>query len=1221
MITKNSNGQSFSSEFMQALTADNRTYDAKILMNGTELNGEIKSMNITKGSCGNTEGFTVGGVVSNTLEAELMDLAENVKGLEVEARVGVLVGTQEEEIDGEIVETDIYEYVTLGYFIVSEVEKTTYATKITAYGKTITRTGVPFSAPAVQSLANIAGAMASAVNTTFGTNLTITFDSGINTQYELEESVDGLTVYEGLQALAGVVGGYATDTADGNITIRRFTRTATLTLDTDVMRDLPVMEEEDFEIFGVTCNKTEQATVEAERQIAGTGFSYTVKNTAATNTVIVSDSKTITVSGLQAGSEIRATGSFAFSYNDGGERTDESEEFEVSFYYGTAGTEQIYSLATEDGKTNFTVELVYSGTAVYVQLTIVKLTKETYGSVVTNDFSYMEETTSTDGYTYPDAEHVNLITVSKYMTSPLFVPYALSLVGYKYRPCNLTMSYGDPRLEGDDVAMVVEQPPEDEASNDATETDEADYPLVPCHLLTHSYTGGFTTSIQAVKATAEANETESVSSGTLTSTLSGISANVLTAQVSADAAKAAADTAQQSSASAIADANVARGAADSAQASAEQAAEDAHTAHEEARLATAYANGALNQLSIVEDVVGVLTWASEHGSFARTQDTAIQEGKVYFTYDSVSGDYTPVVSPQASALSTYYELTVNEAMDDFIMSHLAVTSRGLWVLPNGIGSAQSEQYASGYKVLLASDGMYVYDGTGVLVSKFGENIEFNSARQQYIGNNNTYILFNPADGGSITIGGGSRVSIGNNKTLDQLITSAESASAIATAKNEAISTAAADATTKANDAKKMATNFIYDQVAGEAWFHDEDANFNPNTGTGVKITDKVDIMRSGTAAISVGGISSGTNKEAVIIGKPGKSKVEIDNESMSMVDSNGRSFFQVEDLLNEDTGLFIMTDTFISTGVVEYYIPTFRAADKWVLEHNSYGLVYVDDVLQNSGYALDYVTIRGKSTWALYFFNNTIPPAGAIIKLVYGTEQVYAKAYSLGFRKPNTDTGLLSATQGYLTAATAPYSYSLGRQTLARGRGSFACGLYTDAAGENQVVIGRNNEAKYNDTAFIIGNGADEDTRSNAMSVGFNGNLNIAGKYTSDLNDTLAVTEADHIRDSGHSGTTGSLVSGSATYMNGLVQLTLYVYNASGTGTSNNVFHHWLSLPTKYMPKQTVTGGSYISTYSLPAKFNNEGEVVVRCADTRAMITTSATTNIVVSFLYISQTA
>lgn len=243
------------------------------------------------------------------------------------------------------------------------------------------------------------------------------------------------------------------------------------------------------------------------------------------------------------------------------------------------------------------------------------------------------------------------------------------------------------------------------------------------------------------------------------------------AQDSADEAARQAGIATTNANEAIRQAGVATTNANEAITQAGIATANANEAKEQAHTATVYANSALDQLGVVQDVIGVLNWAAEHGTFTATTDTTVQEGKVYFTYDSQTGDYTPVVTPADNPQTAgYYELTVDEAMESFIMSHLAVTARGLWVLPNGYGAATNAQYAPNYKVLLASDGLYIYDGDGVLVSKYGENITFSSTRQQTIGNNQAYIVFDPegASGqGTLTIGGATINMSG--KTLDEIL--------------------------------------------------------------------------------------------------------------------------------------------------------------------------------------------------------------------------------------------------------------------------------------------------------------------------------------------------------------------------------------------------------------------------------------------------------------------
>ena len=84
-----------------------------------------------------------------------------------------------------------------------------------------------------------------------------------------------------------------------------------------------------------------------------------------------------------------------------------------------------------------------------------------------------------------------------------------------------------------------------------------------------------------------------------------------------------------------------------------------------------------------------------------------------------------------------YELTgVDEAVANYIGTHLALTDSGLWVA----GDVNSD-----YRILLSPQGMIVYGPQGI-VSQFGENITFSSDSAQRIGGNNSYIEFDPQTG-------------------------------------------------------------------------------------------------------------------------------------------------------------------------------------------------------------------------------------------------------------------------------------------------------------------------------------------------------------------------------------------------------------------------------------------------------------------------------------------
>ncbi len=228
--------------------SDGRRFLAQLEYNGTPLTCDIASLTVNKGSCGSIEGFTSGAVISSVLTAEVKNLTTVVRGGEITAKIGLLTGEN----------PDTYEYVQLGKFTVSTAEKTLYSTIITAYGATVSKTNKPFTSPQdltppqTLSISNIVSEIVSELQADYPT-LTVSVDAGIDGSTVLTYPMSGLTIYQALQAVAGVVGGYVVDTYDGNIAIRLYHETPTLTVYARLMKLLPVVEESDYDITGVAC--------------------------------------------------------------------------------------------------------------------------------------------------------------------------------------------------------------------------------------------------------------------------------------------------------------------------------------------------------------------------------------------------------------------------------------------------------------------------------------------------------------------------------------------------------------------------------------------------------------------------------------------------------------------------------------------------------------------------------------------------------------------------------------------------------------------------------------------------------------------------------------------------------------------------------------------------------------------------------------------------------
>ena len=106
-----------------------------------------------------------------------------------------------------------------------------------------------------------------------------------------------------------------------------------------------------------------------------------------------------------------------------------------------------------------------------------------------------------------------------------------------------------------------------------------------------------------------------------------------------------------------------------------------------------------------------------------------------------------------------------------------------------------------------------------------------------------------------------------------------------------------------------------------------------------------------------------------------------------------------------------------------------------------------------------------------------------------------------------TASGYNSTAMGGSTEASGDYSTAMGSYTTASGYASTAMGASTTASDRGSLVIGQynllgstvtNNSTGFSteNTAFVIGNGADTDNRSDALTVLFDGTTNVAGSLT-----------------------------------------------------------------------------------------------------------------------------
>lgn len=233
-----------------------------------------------------------------------------------------------------------------------------------------------------------------------------------------------------------------------------------------------------------------------------------------------------------------------------------------------------------------------------------------------------------------------------------------------------------------------------------------------------------------------------------------------TAEAEALSAYSAANAAEAEATRAYQAANAAEGAANRAQEAADIADEKADEAAGAAQEATRHANDALAGLGVVESVVDTINWFAEHKT--ASTDTTVQTGKNYYIYNASTGTLTKAepTGTENPSEEGWYEL--DEAISNYVASHVAQTDDGLYVV--GL--------ANGWKVLVSSGagdytaGIFLIDPLGhISQATTATGITFDEDKPFYIGDNDASIIF---DGNGHIYINGTGVTFGS-KSLTEVL--------------------------------------------------------------------------------------------------------------------------------------------------------------------------------------------------------------------------------------------------------------------------------------------------------------------------------------------------------------------------------------------------------------------------------------------------------------------
>ena len=242
------------------------------------------------------------------------------------------------------------------------------------------------------------------------------------------------------------------------------------------------------------------------------------------------------------------------------------------------------------------------------------------------------------------------------------------------------------------------------------------------------------TSAQNAEADASSASTSAQNAAASASSASTSASNAAT---SAQNAASDAASAATSASNAEADASSAATSAQNAATSAQSAASDASSASSSATAAAADAATARQQSS------AATTAANEAKTQAQAAETAANEAKA----DASSAKRDAAAANTAANGAVAGLAVVQGVVDqletdvDDMQTHVAMMNaidEGDVHIPAGLHVVPS---ASGYFMVIANDGVYVYDNESVLVAKYGHNIVYDSNREHKIGNNTSYIRY------------------------------------------------------------------------------------------------------------------------------------------------------------------------------------------------------------------------------------------------------------------------------------------------------------------------------------------------------------------------------------------------------------------------------------------------------------------------------------------------
>lgn len=240
-------------DFIEAVMQPSRTFKAKFFYAGQELDCDLLTLNIHKGAC---EEFALGAIFSSYIEASVSNLDIKIDGKELELKIGVRT------------ESGAYSFITVGFYTVIKAKSNTHTTTFTAYGRIAKLGAIPFETAGGATLRDIL----SQIEELSGVSVEAT---GFDLDIAVNKAFIGMSCRDALAIVTFLLGGFATESYDGSIIIRRFQLPQQgYSVDGNRMLSEAVVDDENYELSGVKVIVSEEGVDEEGEIIEEESYEY-----------------------------------------------------------------------------------------------------------------------------------------------------------------------------------------------------------------------------------------------------------------------------------------------------------------------------------------------------------------------------------------------------------------------------------------------------------------------------------------------------------------------------------------------------------------------------------------------------------------------------------------------------------------------------------------------------------------------------------------------------------------------------------------------------------------------------------------------------------------------------------------------------------------------------------------------------------------------------------